>query len=285
MKLWAQSTGVNVRYAFALLLAATLAWEYLRDSNAISSIAVWMLLLHFAYFQLPSKSRASAYFHSISFIGAFSVPALYLYLLYYRPNMEEENMESWNITWDEALLRTFLIHFSPFLCHTADIISNRDLIVQQYRLKPRRLMYVFPAVAFSILTFVHEFSFPEPDEATILDGDAREKYLQSNNIISFLSLVCAHAVLYQMILKRAFDSNAAAFNSNATETVIGQLGKHHTRNSDSSDDESSSGPTATTAANSNRRSFGGGDASITIVDFRTELGSGTADDVGSDSDN
>jgi len=135
MKTWTQSTNGSIRYSFALLQAATLAWEYLRDSNAVSSLAVWMLLLHFVYFQLPFRSRASAFSHSISFIGAFSIPILYLYLLYYRPNMEEENMESWNITWDAALLRTFLIHFAPILCHAADLSRNRDLIVQQYRLK------------------------------------------------------------------------------------------------------------------------------------------------------
>jgi len=290
MKLWAQSTsGNNVRYAFALLLAATLAWEYLRDANAVSSLAVWMLLVHFVYFQLPFKSRATAFFHSISFIGAFSIPVLYLYLLYYRPNMEEENMESWNITWDAALLRTFLIHFAPLICHTADLTSNRDSIIQQYRLKPRRLMYVFPAVSFLFLTFIHEFSFPEPDEATSMDGISREKYLQSNNVISLLSLACAYAVLHQLILKLAFDPNNTVFNNNILESNNGQQQQpqeqHNSNISESSGDESSSVPTLTAAAaNSHRMSFGRGDASI--ASLRADLlNSSAADDVGSSSNN
>lgn len=281
MKLWVQSTNSNVRYAFALLLAATLAWEYLRDANAVSSLALWMLLLHFIYFQLPLRSRATAFFHSISFIGALSVPVLYLYLLYYRPNMEEENMESWNITWDAALLRTFLIHFAPLICHSADLTSNQDSIIQQYRQKPRRLMYAFPAVSFLFLTFIHEFTFPEPDEATILDGVAREQYLQSNNVISLLSLLCGYAVLYQMVMKLAFDPNAAAHHNNNANEANGQSGQQHTDNSDSSEDESSSVLTVAVTANSNRRSFGRGDATITSL--RAELASSTADDVRSSS--
>jgi len=249
MKILSGHTTVSsVRYAIALLLAATLAWEYLRDSNSVSSFAVWILLFHFVYFQLPLRSRASAYFHSISFVGAFTVPILYIYLLCYRPNMEEENMETWNITWDAALLRTFLMHFAPIFCHILDISINSESIMQQYRLKPRRLMYIWPLVSFHILTFIHEFSFPEPEEANSLNGVAREQYFQFNSMVSLLCLICAYGALYQLIMKPAFIGE----NSSASASATQQQQDNEDSGANSDDEDSSSSPVVHTS--SQRRS-------------------------------
>jgi hypothetical protein len=93
MRSWSSS----LRKWAAILIATTLAWDYYRDISTFTSFSIWSLIIHFIYFQLPQKSKALAYLHSISFISAFCIPVMYIYMIITKPFLEQEHMEVWSM--------------------------------------------------------------------------------------------------------------------------------------------------------------------------------------------
>lgn len=207
-------TMISLRYAAALVTAGTIAWDFARDSNVLLGFSMWNLIIHFVYFQLPSKSRAVAYFHSLSFTGSLLIPLMYLYLLHFNPALESDHMETWNISWDEAVIRSFAVHFAPLVFHTLDMIYNRHQLILQYRTKPMKFIYVWSMTSFLLLGFIYEFCFPYSEETDRLQGITRESFVLSNKLMAIPFLLIAYGVLYFIILRPSFVNSPQTRSSN-----------------------------------------------------------------------
>ena len=129
------------------VLAATFVWELYRDfDSGIQDFALWTLILHFLYFQLPLKSRALAFFHPLSFCGSIVIPSIYVYKLIKNPNYEVEHMNSWDLPWSSIVTRSLVFNLAPLVFHAIDITSNQDILISAYQLKPQKAQYFICAV-------------------------------------------------------------------------------------------------------------------------------------------
>jgi len=194
-----------IRQIGALFCAATLAFEYCRDpSISFESFSNWALFLHFIYFQLPLRSRALAFAHSTSFIGANIIPAMYLHLLVWKPRLELNHMDQWEISWSTILTRSFLMHFAPLLFHGLDIAANQVPLINSYKSKPMRIIYPWTLLSFSLIGFIFEFTFPENDDTDNLQGIEIYDFLKRSKFVAFLSLLFSFTILYFLILRRSY---------------------------------------------------------------------------------
>ena len=198
------SVGYLIRQAGALTFAFTLAWDYCRDPEVLELFSIWTLGLHFIYFQLPLKSRALAFFHSTSFTAAGVMLASYCHLLMWKPSLETDRMEKWDVPFSTILLRTCLIHFAPILFHSLDISFNQMNLIISYQSKPRKFIYVWSFISFGLLGIVYDFTFPDSEEMSNLPGIDFRDFLMRNRIIALASTLFACSILYSLILRRAY---------------------------------------------------------------------------------
>lgn len=188
----------------ALLCAGTLAWDYFRDPDVVGNFPVWVLAIHFVYFQLPLKSQALAYLHPVSFVGACLVPIMYLVMWYWSPVLEVQHMELWDVAWSTVIIRALLINAAPLLFHALDLIFNQTNLINAYKTKPQKVILLWAICSFPLLGFVFEILFPESEETRELVGITREEFLRQIKIVCFVPLMLSVAVLYALVLHRAF---------------------------------------------------------------------------------
>lgn len=210
-----------IRQIAALLCAGTLAWDYFRDPDVVGNFPVWVLALHFVYFQLPLRSRALAYLHPVSFVGSCLVPIMYLVMCYWSPAVELQHMELWDVAWSTVLIRALLINAAPLLFHTLDITYNESNLVNSYKTKPKKVILLWSVFSFPALGFIFEILYPESEETSELNGISREDFLKQIKIVCFFALISSVTVLYLRILGRAFAQRQ-------------QHGTHHLGNSNNS---------------------------------------------------
>lgn len=199
-----------VRQAAALLLAATVAIEYVRSVDVLSSFSFWTLFLNFIYFQLPLKSRALAWFHPVTFVASFVTPAQYGLLLFAKPRLEYDRMEIFEISITTVLVRSFLIYLAPLCFHALDIAINRDNLAVSYSLKPRKLMLVWACIGYGMLELAFFFLGPVGDPASVaigMDSLPSELALPGRCVTAFVSVFAA-LLLYLSLIKHAYGTLA-----------------------------------------------------------------------------
>jgi hypothetical protein len=178
----------SIRKAAAAALGCTLAWDYFRSNGSnLQVFAVWALAIHFIYFQLPLKSRALPYFHALSFVGAYVIPALYGYLLINKPRIEVDHAELWELSPSTVLVRAVIVHFSPLLFHTLDMSAIQAHLISAYQTKPRKFIYMWSFLSFGILG-EHLLSSP-------LISSPRSLYTQRVRLTSPFVVHFIHAVI------------------------------------------------------------------------------------------
>jgi hypothetical protein len=205
-----------VRQTAALLCVGTIAWDYFRDPAIIGNFSLWALAIHFTYFQLPTKSRALAFMHPVSFIGACLVPVMYAYLLYWNPNMELKHMEVWEVAWTTVLIRAILMNAAPLLFHMIDVQINQAHLISAYRPKPKKLVYAWALCSFPFLGLLFEVMFPESEETSELIGISRDDFMQHNKYVCLVALLVSFAVLYVTVLSKAFAHKPATAPGSAS---------------------------------------------------------------------
>lgn len=193
-----------IRQTAALSFAMTLGWDYFRDPSVVESFSIWALAIHFIYFQLPLKSKALPYFHATSFIGAGLVPVLYASLLLWKPSLEVIHMEQWELSWSTVVMRALLVHIAPLLFHTLDVTLNQVTLINSYKAKPWKLMYLWSFSSFAVVGIINEFTFPETEDFDGLQGIDINDLSKRNKVISLVVLVFSFSVLYLLVLRRAY---------------------------------------------------------------------------------
>ena len=94
------------RQTSALLLVMVVTFEAYRDWNYFQSdLGLWSVLLNFIYFQLPLKSRALAFLHSVAFTSAAVLPVAFLLHLYLYPSYLNMISELWETTLSWSILK------------------------------------------------------------------------------------------------------------------------------------------------------------------------------------
>lgn len=97
-------------------------------------------------------------------------PVMYGHLLIWKPQLEVNNMENWEISWPTIVARSFCIHVAPLLCHTVDITANQVPLIHSYRTKTRKIMYSWSAFSFVSMGIIYELTYPDTDETRDLRG-------------------------------------------------------------------------------------------------------------------
>lgn len=198
-----------IRQVAALTCAATLAWEYVRaPSSFFNLFSIWTLFFHFIYFQLPLKSRALVWFHPLSFVGANVIPVSYGHLLMWKPSLETDRVEAWELPLRVIIGRSVLIHLLPVIFHALDITVNQAHLVHSYQSKPYKAMLVWCALSYALLGLIFELVCPENIELEGIgiegDIDKSREYWHGNKMISLIASIFAFFILYSLVLRRAF---------------------------------------------------------------------------------
>ena len=193
-----------LRQFAALTCALTLAWDYFRAPEVLELFSVWALGLHFIYFQLPMKSRAFAYVHSCSFIAAAVGIALYCHLFLWKPSIETDRMELWDVTFSTIVTRACLMHFSPVVFHALDVSVNQHQIISAYEKKPRKIMYIWSLFSFGMLGIIYNFVYPESEEYSNIAGIDSRDFLLRCRVITLIATTIAFTILWSLILRRAY---------------------------------------------------------------------------------
>ena len=193
-----------LRQFAALTCAITLAWDYFRAPEVLELFSVWALGLHFIYFQLPMKSRAFAYVHSCSFIAAAVGVALYCHLFLWKPSIETDRMELWDVTFSTIVTRACLLHFSPVVFHALDVSVNQHQIISAYEKKPRKIMYIWSLISFGLLGIIYNIVYPESEEYSNIAGIDSRDFLLRCRVITLIATTIGFTILWSLILRRAY---------------------------------------------------------------------------------
>jgi diacylglycerol kinase len=197
--------GNCIRQFAAFSCAATLAWEYFRDpSSLFQSFSIWALCVQFTYFQVPLRSKALPYLHAMAFIGATLTPCEYGHLLLWKPQLELNNMLTWEVSWSTIVTRSFCIQLAPLLYHTVDITANQVALIHSYRTKSRNTMYIWSLISFVMMGFIYEFVNPNSEETRDLTGISTFDFVRRSKAVSCIALLFSYLILYLLILRRAF---------------------------------------------------------------------------------
>ena len=206
-----------MRRISAVLFALALAWDFTRrgGDETFGFFSNWSMLLQFAYFQLPFRSRALAFFHTTAFLCAVCVPFSYLYMLLRDPHIELRRSEQWDLSYSTVIARTVFMHFGPLLLHAIDVTMHQSQIVASYQSKSRRLMVLWAFVSYAALSLVFELYTRGAggiDEE--LGGEEGSRNIETDRslvtlarsqiIVSLLSFGFALYLLTSLILRPAF---------------------------------------------------------------------------------
>lgn len=200
----------TARQYAALLLAATLAMDYFRDAATFTTFANWVLVLHFFYFQLPLRSTALAYFHAVSFIGAFSIPPLYVYMLIRHPSLEAEHQEMWSVEWSSVVVRSFFVNIAPLLFHIIDLYLHISSIRHSYQTRPQKLILAWPLLSFVSLSVLYDFTCPDNEDTEALERTTIEEFSRMNKLITLLTISLSYGALYAFVLSKRHHVSAPA---------------------------------------------------------------------------
>lgn len=192
------------RQLAALLCVFTFAWQIFIDSQNIENDSLWILLLHFVYFQLPLRSRALSFFHPISFVGAIVTPICYLTLIYYKESIFREQMEQWDITWAGIIIRSITIYLLPLIFHCVDILSNQSQLILSYQTKPRKFQYFWSLTSFFLFGMIHEFFFSDTREEGGIESNGILSFPYVKKCITIILSIFANLILYLIIYKKAY---------------------------------------------------------------------------------
>jgi len=198
----------SYRYYFRQFAAATcaitLASDYFRSPEVLELFSIWALAVHFVYFQLPGKSRALAYSHACSFVGAGVGVALYCHLFMWKPTIETDRMELWDVSFSTVVVRAALVHFAPVVFHALDVSFNQQHLIAAYQAKPRKLMYLWAFMSFGALGLVYNVVFPENEESTNIPGIDSRDFLYRSRVVTLLSTLVSFGILWSLVLRRAY---------------------------------------------------------------------------------
>jgi len=190
-----------LRQVASLIFAFTLAWDVHKDWTSIETFGVWGLALHFIYMQLPLKSLALAWFHCVSFSGAFVIPCMYLYNLWRNPRLEiaRAQRHEHDMHFSTVVVRSLLIYCLPLVIHVLDVYVNYTILGSAYRhWSSSRFMRIWTCVGFALFGLVYEFSYP--DAGGEIEGLPLE-YHSSSKLVGLCALLCSLAILYSLFLK------------------------------------------------------------------------------------
>lgn len=197
----------------ALSCAITLAWDYFRAPEVLELFSVWALGLHFIYFQLPMKSRAFAYVHACSFIAAGVGIALYCHLFMWKPSIETDRMELWDVTFNTIVTRAVLIHFAPIVFHALDVSFNQHQIITSYQTKPRKVMHIWAFTSFGMLGIIYNFIYPESEETSNIPGIDSRDFLLRSRVVSLIATILSFSILWSLVLRRAYPNRRSRSRS------------------------------------------------------------------------
>jgi fumarate reductase subunit D len=209
----------------ALVFAITLSWDYIRSGEqgcqSIEQFGSWNLFINFLYFQLPKRSRAVPFLHSLSFVGSVVSIMIYPYLFYViDPNLpniqydyssldkEKEKLSFiyTSMTVREIIARVTIFYIVPVFCHIMELHNNREVLVWAYSSRGWRLIHTWVAFAYPLLGFIYECTFPEaggevePLQQQRKDIDLHTYFLR-NKMLAFIGNVIALVTLYVFILR------------------------------------------------------------------------------------
>eukprot|EP01036_Dinobryon_divergens_P030015 gene30015-39201_t len=136
------------------------------------------------------------------------IPVMYLFLLFWKPSLEMNHMDQWDMPWFTIVTRSFLMHFAPLLFHALDITSNQAHLIHSYKTKPKRVIYPWSLLSFLVVGLVFQFLYPDSDSGDMenLQGIEANDFLTRNKIVASLSLLFSFSILYFLILRRAHHS-------------------------------------------------------------------------------
>eukprot|EP01041_Mallomonas_annulata_P010248 gene10248-21379_t len=192
-----------IRQLAASIFAITIAWDIFRDQQNYEEFPLWVLALHFIYFQLPLKSRAIAFFHPISFSGALAIPICYYHLLLCKPNVEKDHMDIWEISWTSIVIRSAFIYGTPLICHIIDMITNQTHLITSYQTKPKKFQYAMALLSLVMFDLIHGLLYPNIDDQQLQGVTALVFSRQRRFIVIFSSLL-SFFILYVIILRKAY---------------------------------------------------------------------------------
>mmetsp|Transcript_23448 Transcript_23448/g.23646 ORF Transcript_23448/g.23646 Transcript_23448/m.23646 type:complete len:217 (-) Transcript_23448:97-747(-) len=198
-----------IRQIAALIFAITFAWEIFRDQQNLESFTLWAVALHFVYFQLPLKSRALAFFHPISFVGALCKPIKLIFLLYHKQDLFQTQMELWEITWTSVILRCMLIYGFPLLSHSLDLSVNQSYLIQSYQTKPKKFQIIWSFSSFFLFGLVFDFFVPSNYEDQDLEGITPLSFSRQKKILILAVSSIAFGILYSVVLRKAYSTSNA----------------------------------------------------------------------------
>jgi hypothetical protein len=204
-----QNFSRTIRQLASVTFVGTVAWDYARSPEIISLFSTWTLLIHFIYFQLPLQSRAIPYFHSISFVGANVMPVLYGFLILWRPRLEVDHMNDWELSWDTIIARAVLIHLAPIIFHSLDLATNQTILVLSYHAIAKKIIFTWTCFSFGIFAMLHSFTYPNGDEVTDLQGITKLDFIRSNTFLFLIANAFAVILLYFLIFRKSIRSNNA----------------------------------------------------------------------------
>lgn len=198
-----------IRQFAALTCASILAWDYFRDPNVIESFSIWVIALHFVYFQLPVKSKALSILHAASLLGSIVIPVQYAHVLFWNPLLEINNSQQWEMPFFTIVVRSILLHLVPMLLHALDITSNQVNLVNSYRTKRPRFLMLWSLLSLPTFGFIYEFTFPDNSETMDTDGIDRNDFLKINKVLSLGAMLFTFSLLYFLIMRPAFRGTMA----------------------------------------------------------------------------
>jgi hypothetical protein len=145
------------------------------------------------------------------------IPVMYLYLLFWKPSLEVNHMDQWELPWTTVMTRSFLLHFAPLLFHALDITSNQATLIHSYKAKPKRIMYPWSLLSFTLIGFIFEFTVPQFDDTENLQGISIDDFMRENKLFALLALLFSFAILYFLILRRSYHGHASSVTTKQKE--------------------------------------------------------------------
>lgn len=111
-------------------------------------------------------------------------------------------MDQWELQWHTVIVRAILVHVAPLVFHALDVASNQTKLVSSYHAITKKLIFTWTCISFSIFALLHDFTFPDDDEITNLQGISKVEFLLRNKFIFLIANIFAVLLLYFLILRK-----------------------------------------------------------------------------------